>query len=135
MFLIKNHEKLFTTKTLLFVNDIYFEEKNDIVYINYQSSIKDIMYHITYALVKDKAKEIYDEQYWTKIYNEFNTNKYLADECSIINKYLYHPQAELNAFEYYMSCVIAYIVDKELLQNFDKEAYDYIENLLQGSDA
>ena len=132
LYLINQYENLFTIKTLYFVNDIYFDEKDDIAYINYQSSIKDIMYHVIYALIDDKIKTIYDEEYWNNIYNEFYVNKYLADECHIINKYLYHPQAELSAFEYCMSCFIAYIMDNDQLQNFDKEIYDYIKILLQG---
>lgn len=129
--IIRINPDLVTNKNIVFINSNEIEYKEDIeVFINYSTSLKILEYNIIYALIKDKLLAVCDSNYWQQQFSRATSNTYVADECSHVHRYLYNMRAEIDYKEYFLSCVIAFIADNEILRIIDFNNWKYISNLI-----
>jgi hypothetical protein len=56
--------------------------------------------------------------------------RYIANDSNLFEHKFYSSRAELSYQEYFMSCVVEFILDKDLLYNTDLEAYTEINKIL-----
>ena len=131
IFGISKYNKYITKKDIYFSdNDNVYEDDKQKAIISYKYGFNDICYNIIYALLKDKLITVYDEEFWRDHFATILQKKYIADECYQLEQYVYHLRGEINHIEYFMSCIIAYILDVDKLAVFDYTAYKHIQRLL-----
>lgn len=90
----------------------------------------DILYNIIYLLLKDKLLNVYDEQYWRDLFANILNTRYIADGLIVHSHYLFHPRAQIDHIEYFMSVIITFILDADKLQVADFRAYQQIKRIL-----
>lgn len=132
VFSLLKYDNFITKKDIYFDNseNIYEDDQQKAI-ISYKYGFNEICYNIIYTLLKDKLILAYDEEFWRDHFANILQHKYIADECYQLEQYLYHMRGEINHIEYFMSCIIAYILDVDKLTVFDYIAYKHIQRILE----
>lgn len=132
VFSLLKYDNFITKKDIYFDNseNIYEDDQQKAI-ISYKYGFNEIRYNIIYTLLKDKLILAYDEEFWRDHFANILQQKYIADECYQLEQYLYHMRGEINHIEYFMSCIIAYILDVDKLTVFDYIAYKHIQRILE----
>lgn len=125
-FQLGDYKEFITNKVFQFVPDEknIANEKDDIVIIS-----DDYLYNIIYYLFKDKLCDM-DLTFWRDRFAKLLTNKYIADDSYLFEHKFVSSRSEVSYQEYFMSCVIEFILDKDLLYNTDLEAYTELNKIL-----
>ena len=136
LFKLNEYQQFITKKQIIFTDDKDIVRKNDKQFakISYRNGLFNVIYHLIICLLEDKlmvdSTYLSDETFWKDRYAEIISHRYYSDESNIIEDYLYHPCAEINAKEYFLSCVVAYILEKESLVIFDNKAFKRLYRIL-----
>jgi hypothetical protein len=127
-FRLNSYKEFITTKLIKFVQDetIIATEDNDAGLIIISN---DYLYNIIYYLMKDKLCSL-DLTFWRDRFAKLLMNRYIADDSYLFEHKFYSSRSELSYQEYFMSCIIEFILDKDLLYNTDLEAYNEVNKIL-----
>lgn len=125
-FKLKGYKDFITTKVIQFNQDeknVANEQDNVITISN------DYLYNVIYYLMKDKLLSL-DLTFWRDRFAKLLMNRYVADDAYLFEHRFVSSRSELSYEEYFMSCVIEFILDKDLLYNTDLEAYNEVNKIL-----
>lgn len=127
-FRLSSHKDFITNKIFKFVQDdinvVTEDDKTGFVLVS-----DDYMYNIVYYLLKDKLLSL-DLTFWRDRFAKLLMKRYIANDSNLFEHKFYSSRAELSYQEYFMSCVVEFILDKDLLYNTDLEAYTEINKIL-----
>lgn len=127
--LIKINSDWITPKIITFTDsNEYIYHERDEIFISYKTNLHTLQYNIIYALVKDKLLVHKNNEYWEQAFIQSIDNKSAIDGCVFSKKYFYSSQAEFNANEYFLSYIIAFILDPEQLQIINFNHYQKIQS-------
>lgn len=134
---LSKYEQFVTKKDIYFINEKFDQESFIEIKdnkIDYSQGYSNILYNIIYLLLKDKLIKYLEDnnlhEYWRNIFAKILSTQYIADEVIIVNHYMYHLRAQVNYIEYFMSVIIAFILDNEKLKIGDLCAYKQVQRIL-----